>query len=176
MVGVAGYIYQIYYSPIMSSSPDGNSVILIPRGSTFDSVTARIRKKGLLPYPRLYDYLAEKLKVHSRIQAGEFKIQHNWNTSELLQYLISGKSIRHRITIPEGENYLQIAERLQLAEIADKDVILSLKDDPELLAKTGIPDMTTLEGFLFPETYFFFAGRYRATNFISNDYTIPAGF
>jgi len=155
MVGVAGYIYQIYYSPIMSSAPDGNSVILIPRGSTFDSVTARIRKKGLLPYPRLYDYLAEKLKVHSRIQAGEFKIQHNWNTSELLQYLISGKSIRHRITIPEGENYRQIAERLQLAEIADKDVILSLKDDPELLAKTGIPDMTNLEGFLFPETYFF---------------------
>ena len=85
MIGVAGYIYQMYYSPIMSSSPDGNSVILIPRGSTFDSVTARIRKKGLLPYPRLYDYLAEKLKVHSRIQAGEFKIQHNWNTSELLQ-------------------------------------------------------------------------------------------
>jgi UPF0755 protein len=34
-------------------------------------------------------------------------------------------------------------------------VILSLKDDPELLAKTGIPDMTNLEGFLFPETYFF---------------------
>jgi len=122
MVGVAGYIYQIYYSPIMSSAPDGNSVILIPRGSTFDSVTVRIRKKGLLPYPRLYDYLAEKLKVHSRIQAGEFKIQHNWNTSELLQYLISGKSIRHRITIPEGENYLQIAERLQLAEIADKEI------------------------------------------------------
>ena len=93
MVGVAGYIYQIYYSPIMSSAPDGNSVILIPRGSTFDSVTARIRKKGLLPYPRLYDYLAEKLKVHSRIQAGEFKIQHNWNTSELLQYLRKASGI-----------------------------------------------------------------------------------
>ena len=73
----------------------------------------------------------------------------------MLQYLISGKSIRHRITIPEGENYRQIAERLQHAEIADKDVILSLKNDPELLAKTGIPDMTNLEGFLFPETYFF---------------------
>ena len=155
LIGVVGYIYQIYYSPIMSSAPDGNSVILIPRGSTFDSVTAHIRKKGLLPYPRLYDYLAEKLKVHSRIQAGEFKIQHNWNTSELLQYLIYGKSIRHRITIPEGENYRQIAERLQHAKFADKEVILSLKNDPELLAKTGVPDMTNLEGFLFPETYYF---------------------
>ena len=155
MIGVAGYIYQIYYSPIKGSSPEGSTVILIPRGSTFDSVTERVRKKGLLPYPRLYDYLADKLKVHSRIQAGEFKIQHNWNTSELLQHLIFGKGIRHRITIPEGENFQQIAERLQRAEIADKDVIMSLKNDPNLLAKTGIPDIRNLEGFLFPETYFF---------------------
>ena len=51
MIGVAGYIYQMYYSPIMSSAPDGNSVILIPRGSTFDSVTARIRKSDSYPIP-----------------------------------------------------------------------------------------------------------------------------
>ena len=155
VIGFAWYIYNIYYNPIMGMAPEGSSIILIPRGSTFDSVTAKIRKKGLLPHPRLYDYLAEKFKVHSRIQAGEFKIQHSWNTSDLLQHLIFGKGIRHRITIPEGENFQQIAERLQHAKIADKDVILSLKNDPDLLAKTGIPDIKNLEGFLFPETYFF---------------------
>ena len=32
---------------------------------------------------------------------------------------------------------------------------MSLKHDPELLKKTGITELTTLEGFLFPETYFF---------------------
>ncbi|GIT04549.1 MAG: hypothetical protein CM1200mP28_18080 [Deltaproteobacteria bacterium] len=32
---------------------------------------------------------------------------------------------------------------------------MSLKNDPELLKKTGITELTTLEGFLFPETYFF---------------------
>ena len=155
MLGLAGYIFQIFYSPIMSTAPEGSSIILIPRGSTFNSVTMSIREKGMLPYPRLYSYLAEQLKVYSRIQAGEFKIQHNWNTYELLQYLISGKSIRHKITIPEGSNYVQIAERLHSSKLADKEVLMSLINDPELLAKTGIPEVTTLEGFLFPETYFF---------------------
>jgi len=155
VIGVAGYIYHIYYSPIKANALEGSSIILIPRGSTFNSVTDRVRKKGLLPYPRLYDYLADKLQIQSRVQAGEFKIQHSWNTSELLQHLIYGKSIRHRITIPEGENFQQIAERLQRAKIANKDVILSLKNDPYLLAKTGITDISNIEGFLFPETYFF---------------------
>ena len=155
ILGLTGYIFHIYYSPIMDTAKEGSSIIMIPRGSTFNSVTGRVREKGLLPHPRLYDFLAKQLKVHSRIQAGEFKIQHSWNTSELLQYLVSGKSIRHRITIPEGSNYVQIVKRLHSAKLADKEVLMSLINDPELLAKTGIPELTTLEGFLFPETYFF---------------------
>ena len=132
---LGGYIYKIYYDPIMSSDVESSSIILIPRGSTFDSVTASVREKGLIPYPRLYRYLAKQLKIYSRVQAGEFELQHRWNTFELLQFLISGKSIRHRVTIPEGNNFAEIAERLFRAELADKKTILSLKHDPELLQK-----------------------------------------
>ena len=155
VLSISGYIYEIYYNPIMGSDLENSSIILIPRGSTFDSVTANIREKGLLPYPRLYSYLAKKLRVYSRVQTGEFEIQHRWNTYELLQFLISGRSISHRITIPEGLNFVEIAERLFRAELADKETILSLKHDPELVGKTGVTGATSLEGFLFPETYFF---------------------
>ena len=152
---LAGYIFKIYYSPIKNSDVENSSIILIPRGSTFDSVTSSIREKGLIPYPRLYDYLAKHLKVYSRIQTGEFQIQHSWNTFELLKFLISGKSLRHRLTIPEGKNFAEITELLIRADLADKATMLSLKHDPELLRKTGVPEATSLEGFLFPETYFF---------------------
>ena len=104
----------------MGSDLGNSSIILIPRGSTFDSVTVKVKEKGLLPYPLLYSYLAKKLRVYSRVQAGEFEIQHRWNTYELLQFLISGRSIRHRITIPEGKNFAEIAERLFRAKLADK--------------------------------------------------------
>ena len=155
VVGFAGYIYKIYHSPINSSSEKGSTIILIPRGSTFDKVTANIKEKGMLPYPRLYHYLAKKLRVHSRVQTGEFEIQHYWNTLQLIKYLISGKSILHRITIPEGINFSEIANRFNKANLADKKILLSLKNDPDLLQKTGVPEAKSLEGFLFPETYFF---------------------
>ena len=153
--GFAGYVFHIYNSPIKVNSPESSSIILIPRGSTFNYVTSLIRENGLQPYPRLYRYLAKELKVHTRIQAGEFEIRHSWNTYQLLQHLVYGKSIRHKVTIPEGKNFVQIAERLNKAGLADKEVFMSLKNDPELLKKTGIPELTTLEGFLYPETYYF---------------------
>ena len=155
IIGVSWFIYKIYNSPIVKNGKSKSSIILIPRGSTFDSVTSKIREKGMLPYPRLYEYLADKLNVHSRIQSGEFEIQHHWNTLELLKFLISGKSIMHRVTIPEGKNFSEIAERLFRAKLANKEIILSLKNDPYLLKKTGVPEAKSLEGFLFPETYFF---------------------
>ena len=131
----AVYVFHVYNSPIKVNSPERSSIILIPRGSTFDYVTSIIRKKGLQPYPRLYSYLAKKLKVHTRVQAGEFEIRHSWKTHQLLQHLVSGKSIRHKVTIPEGENFTQIAERLYHAGLFNKDVLMSLKNDPELLKK-----------------------------------------
>ena len=99
--GFTGYVFHIYNSPIKSNSLGSNSIILIPRGSTFDYVTSLIIENGLQPYPRLYRYLAKRLKVHKRVQAGEFEIKHSWNTHHLLQHLVYGKSIRHKVTITE---------------------------------------------------------------------------
>ena len=68
VLGLSGYIYKIYNSPINSGSEEGSSIILIPRGSTFDKVTSNIKAKGMLPYPRLYHYLAKEMGAHSRVQ------------------------------------------------------------------------------------------------------------
>ena len=155
VLGISGYIYDIYYKPINSDSKKKSTIIIIPRGSTFEKVTAKIKENGMLPYPRLYHYLAKNMGAHSRVQSGEFEIQHYWNTHELLKFLISGKSILHRITIPEGINFAEIATRLNNANLANKKIILSLINDPDLIQKTGVPEAKSLEGFLFPETYFF---------------------
>jgi len=155
LLGLAGYINKIYHSPINTTNENGSTIILVPRGSTFDKVTASIREIGLIPYPRLYRYLAKQMKAHSRIQSGEFEIRHSWNTNQLLRFLISGKSILHRITIPEGLNFLEIATRLNIANLGNKEILLSLKNDPYLLKKTGVPEAKSLEGFYFQKLIFF---------------------
>jgi hypothetical protein len=70
----AGYVFHIYNSPLKSNSLESSSIILIPRGSTFDYVTSIIRKKGLHPSPRLYRSLKERLKVHTSVRAHKGKL------------------------------------------------------------------------------------------------------
>ena len=148
------YLYVVFEKPI-AANPEGNSILLIPRGTPYSEVTNELKQLGLVNQPRLFRYLSLYLNVASRIRAGEFELNHHWNTWQLLQHLTRGKSITHRVTIPEGWNYKEIVERLVKNELGDREMFMSYFRDPNLLKKTGVPETTTLEGFLFPETYFF---------------------
>ena len=57
-----------------------------------------------------------------------------------------------KLTIPEGFNQFQIAERLLDREIAPRAAFLAASRDRELLAELGIR-AASAEGYLFPATY-----------------------
>ena len=151
---VGSYLYVVFEKPI-APNPEGKSILLIPRGTPYSVVTNELKELGLLNQPRLFRYLSLYMNVASRIRAGEFELSHHWTTWQLLQHLSQGKSITHRVTIPEGWNYEQIVKRLVKNELGDRGVFMSYFKDPHLLDKTGVAEAPTLEGFLFPETYFF---------------------
>ena len=151
---IGSYIYVVFEKPI-APNPEGSSILLIPRGTPYSQVKKELQELGLVNQPRLFRYLSLYLNVASRIRAGEFELQHRWNTWQLLQHLTRGKSITHRVTIPEGWNFEEIVERLVNKDLGDREVFLSLFKDSDLLQKTGVQEAPSLEGFLFPETYFF---------------------
>jgi UPF0755 protein len=66
----------------------------------------------------------------------------------------AGKQLGQRVTIPEGFTVRRIAKVVQAAEVASEQDMIALASDPGLLAELGI-DAPTLEGFLFPDTYYF---------------------
>ncbi|MEC7631816.1 MAG: endolytic transglycosylase MltG, partial [SAR324 cluster bacterium] len=149
---IGSYIYVVFEKPI-APNPEGSSILLIPRGTPYSQVKKELQELGLVNQPRLFRYLSLYLNVASRIRAGEFELQHRWNTWQLLQHLTRGKSITHRVTIPEGWNFEEIVERLVNKDLGDREVFLSLFKDSDLLQITGVQEAPSLEGFLFPETY-----------------------
>jgi len=60
-----------------------------------------------------------------------------------------------RVTIREGENVWQVAARLAEAGLAVAPPIAARATDPVLAAELGVP-ASTLEGWLFPDTYEFY--------------------
>jgi UPF0755 protein len=74
--------------------------------------------------------------------------------AEILDILVSGRVRLYKLTVPEGYNQYQIAALVADADLATADAFLKSAADPALLRAKGIA-ADSLEGYLFPDTYYF---------------------
>jgi len=134
---------------------DGPSIdVVIPSGMSARETFGRLAEAGVVGHPTL---LARWLVLRGgggAIQAGEYRFERSASAVEVLARLERGDVLLHAITIPEGLDLIEIAERLVHEEFGQKEELLAVFRDPALiLDRDG--DATDLEGYLFPETYHF---------------------
>lgn len=128
--------------------------IQIPPGATLRQVIDLLAAHGVISQPDKFRYLVEWKGVSTRIQAGEFEFAPGLRPEEVLALLVAGRPVLYSITIPEGYNLVQIAKVLDQTGIWSGEKFLALAQDPAFAASLGIP-YSSLEGYLFPETYKF---------------------
>jgi UPF0755 protein len=93
-------------------------------------------------------------RAAGRLKAGELAFRDNMTPEEVLQVLLSGTPITHKITIAEGLRIDEVAHIFGEAELADAQAFEAKARDPVFVRSLGVP-ATSLEGFLYPETYHF---------------------
>ncbi len=116
-------------------------IIVLARGSGAVEIARTLGAEGVLAHPWLFLLGAEVTGDLHRLKAGEYEFEAAINPEGVAELLASGKTVRHRLTIPEG---------LTSAEIA-----AIVNGIPEL---DGGPEPAPAEGSLLPETYFFSLG------------------
>jgi UPF0755 protein len=70
----------------------------------------------------------------------------------VLERLASGSVMTHRVVLPEGLTMSEVAARFEAVGLVSAPEFLAAARDPTLPVLFGV-DGTTLEGYLFPETY-----------------------
>ncbi|HQE67671.1 MAG TPA: endolytic transglycosylase MltG, partial [Bacillota bacterium] len=103
----------------------------------------------------LYCKINEKA---DKIKAGRYNISSSMKVSEIVDVLVSGKALIDtvKLTIPEGYNLAQIADRINsLGVVSPESIQAALKADVyEYEFIEQIPEREKkLEGYLFPDTY-----------------------
>jgi UPF0755 protein len=73
---------------------------------------------------------------------------------QILEIMVSGEVKLYKLTVPEGYSTRQIAELVAQAGFGPRDAFIQAACDATLARKLGL-DSDTVEGYLFPETYFF---------------------
>jgi UPF0755 protein len=71
---------------------------------------------------------------------------------EILEWISRGRVVTYEVVVPEGFTLAQIAKRLAAEQLADPEAFLAVARDPATAAEIGV-EGSTLEGYLFPETY-----------------------
>lgn len=124
------------------------SFSIVP-GSSFNRIKGLLEAKGLIADPFSFEVYARYHKLRSKLQAGDYVVQQNLTFAELVEVLQSGKSQEIRITIPEGSTIAQIDEILVRRSLIEAGDFVECANSCDL----GFV-IDSLEGYLFPSTYF----------------------
>jgi UPF0755 protein len=151
--GVVGWAYLALNRP--HAAWEGASVdVVVPSGISARETFGRLAEAGVMAHPRLLARWIALRGGGGAIHAGEYRFDQPASALEVLARLEIGDVLLHAVTIPEGLDLIEIAERLEQEEFGQREALLATFRDPELIIERD-GDATDLEGYLYPETYHF---------------------
>ncbi|MBC7319478.1 endolytic transglycosylase MltG [bacterium] len=134
----------------------GTETVIIKPGMNARDIAIILKEKGLISSVELFLYTL-KLKGDNggRFIPGTFDIPRGLRVDQLLEFIFKAKPKTVWVTIPEGFNSREIAERLSASGVISKEEFLTALNRN---IKGDYPSFIQppYEGFLFPDTYEFF--------------------
>lgn len=128
--------------------------IIVEPGSNFTKVARDLYQYGGISDIDRFKLLGWWKNATGQIKAGEFEFNTSWKPEQVLDQLVTGRSLLHRVTIPEGLPWWEVGRLLEARGFVKYADFEACVKDSRLMRRYGIP-FTTAEGFLFPETYMF---------------------
>lgn len=157
LFAVIGVVASSVFLSFLKEPIDHNRTAItveIPKGVSFSQVMDILDEQGLLKNRFLFSLLARLMNAPTHIHAGDYEFHSSLSPEEIIHKLIRGEIKRYLVTIPEGFTIKQIASRLASINLVDEKEFLALASDQDFLKSLRIP-AKNVEGYLFPETYFF---------------------
>jgi UPF0755 protein len=118
-----------------------STVLVVPRGEGVTAIADRLQQEGIIADRRIFMtsiLYFMYLKGQGTLKAGEYQFDKHATMRQVLDILVEGKSVEHKVTLPEGLTSMQIVDRLR----AQRDLAGEVDDTPP-------------EGSLLPDTYSF---------------------
>lgn len=150
--GLGLYFYRYAVSPIQTS--ETSAVVWIRPGQIFSETVAQLQERGLVRHPQRFRWLAWLRGDERHIRAGEYVLRPSMSPNAILDTLVSGEVLLHKVVIPEGSTLFHIGRIMEKAGLMSQEAFLDAAGDQRLVEDLGLKGNAS-EGYLFPETYHF---------------------
>lgn len=128
----------------------------IPMGSSTDQIVQKLQASGIIQNSAALKLYIKLQGVGSLIKAGDYQFPSPISSREVVQKLVEGGSAANKLTIIEGWTRWDIAHAMAAIptlKLKSADQALALMNDTSSI-KDLDPTATSLEGYMFPDTYF----------------------
>jgi UPF0755 protein len=139
--------------PRAPAAGEGDRLFLIRRGETLSRISERLQEEGFIRWAPFLGALGRVRGTAGSFKAGYYRIPAGASTAAVHDLLVAGAQTLGKLTIPEGWTTGKIAAALEAQGICTAAEFLDAARSPAVARRLGVPGKT-LEGYLFPDTYF----------------------
>ncbi len=142
-----GFYVYLPYGPAQETFVD------IASGTGTEDMAAQLERAGIVRSRYAFEALRA---VHGgALKAGEYRFDHAAPLTEVYARIRKGDVYTRTLVIPEGFNIFDIAQAVEAAGLGSRaDFLAAERKHTDLIAEWS-PGATSLEGYLFPDTYRF---------------------
>lgn len=135
------------------STEYSEQITVIESGSTTSEIAEQLESEGLVRNARVFDWYVNNLDTDKFLQAGTYKLSPSYSTQEIAEIILDGRVDTSLITIAPGRRLDQVAKSLVDQGFTPEEVQQALFGSYSHPIFQDKPADTTLEGYVFPESY-----------------------
>lgn len=146
----AGTVGFLVYAPVM---PPGELFVDLPTGTGSAQMAQKLQDSHVIR--SRYAFLLMRVWKGGSLKAGEYRFADPDTTAGVYARIARGDVYTRAVTIPEGFNLYDIAAAVEAAGLGTRAAFLQAAHTNADLVSAFAPTATSLEGYLYPDTYRF---------------------
>ncbi|MBQ3261126.1 endolytic transglycosylase MltG [Candidatus Saccharibacteria bacterium] len=144
---------------IDGSAPCRTIEVDIPEGSTLSEIATRLKEAGLIKSPLAFKVFATLSGKSTDLKAGKYQLSTTMSAEAIINQLAegTGSAVVFRFTSLPGETLAEVKSRIIALGYKDSEVEQAFNKSYNHPVLADKPAESSLEGYLFGETYEFYA-------------------
>lgn len=151
VLALAGWLAWALWLPL---APQGEKFVMLRPGYSTRRIARELESAGVIRSRHGF-VLWHLFHLHPLLEAGEYRFDRAANAIQVHRRLARGDVYVHTVVIPEGFNMFDVATAVESAGLGPAQEFLKVATSDTSLIADLAPGATSLEGYLFPNTYNF---------------------
>ncbi len=160
VLGILAFWYFGWNYLVIPAISNERVIVEVHRGESLEQILHRLHERNLLDHPTLDAWILRLLHKDRDLKAGRYLLIRGLPDYYTLRTLLRGSELGIRVTLQEGLTLREIARILAREVGVDSQALLAAARDTALIRRLFEeyelpgPLPPSLEGFLFPDTYY----------------------